>query len=155
MATPIPTPVPTPPVGEVCFPVLGCLPIQGGISEGGYIVLLLLIAIIIIGIGVILIAFRFGAQILKASQEAREEAKAAKVQVQNSHTTNLRDDIDQKDAGSHRKLDVIVTELQAVRRDMTSGFESVHGRIDGLDSRVTNIDVRLNNRSGTIAGKEG
>lgn len=153
MATP--TPIPTSaPVGEICLPVAGCLPVQGGISEGGYIILLVLIAVILlVSLGFFIIV-RYGSAILKAAREAREEAQQAKDQVKNSHTTNFRDDIDQKDAGSHRKLDVIVTELQAVRRDMTSGFESVHGRIDGLDSRVTGIDVRLNRRSGTIGAKE-
>lgn len=131
---------PSAPVGEVCIPVVGCLPVSGGISEGGYIVLLLLTLCIIVGIIVILVFWRYGAVILKNVREVKHETK-------NDHDKNLRDDIDEKDAGSHRKLDTIVAELQSIRRDMSSGFESVHGRIDGLDSRVTGIDVRLNRRA--------
>lgn len=155
MATPTPTPLPsTAPVGEVCLPVVNCLPVSGGISEGGYIVLLLLVAIIVVGIGVLALFWRYGAVILKNVQEAKAEAKAAKTQVQNSHDTNLRDNIDANDEKSHEKLNTIVTELQSIRADMTTRFDGVNERISGIDARVTGIDVRLNSRSGTISGKE-
>lgn len=146
MAVAIPASQPTIISGEVCLPAVGCLPVRGGISEGGYIILFILVVAILFLALVFFITVRYGSAILKAAREAREEAQQAKDQVKNSHEKNLRDDLDEKDLKSHSKLDSIATELQSIRRDMTSGFEAVNGRMDGLDSRITGIDIRLNRR---------
>ena len=139
-AMPSPGPQATP-IGEVCLPAVGCLPLSGGISEGGYIVLLLLIAVIIVGLGLCVVAFRYGAVILKNVQEAKHEVK-------NDHTKNLREDIDDKDVASHVKLDTILERIDALDTKTSGRFDRMNGRLDGVDARITGLDVRLNKRGG-------
>lgn len=131
-----PSPTPT---GQVCLPVAGCLPLSGGISEGGYIVLLLLIAVIIVGLGAFFVAFRYGAEILKNVREAKHEVK-------NDHTKNLREDLDDKDTASHLKLDAILERIDSLDTKTSARFDRMNGRLDGVDARITGLDVRLNRR---------
>lgn len=56
------------------------------------------------------------------SEQAREHSAVARQQVQNSHTTNLRDDIDDLKAGIQSVLDMQLIHTDAIvtlRQDLT------------------------------------
>lgn len=55
-----------------------------------------------------------GVELLRRNREAAADIAATREQVQNSHTTNLRDDID----SLHDDVRTILSELSAARTDL-------------------------------------
>lgn len=68
-------------------------------------------------------------------------------QVSNTHTVNLRDDLDEKFAAVHRAIDNIGSDVRGVRRDIgrnTDQIAYVRQRVDSLVDRVDDLEDTVN-----------
>ena len=108
------------------------IPVRDGITEGG------LIIIGLISLGVLFLWF-FGRvlarkldQTLQEVKSNRAEVAVVKSEVKNSHTTPLREDLDEKDSRSHEKLDKLLSRM-----------DGIDERLSGIDARMTGQDIRL------------
>lgn len=72
----------------------------------------------------------------KAAQETAKDARIVRSQVQNTHSINLRDDIDAK----HRDMLNMINRLEERVR---TRLDSQERRSAGLDERFNRIDSRL------------
>jgi len=63
-------------------------------------------------------------------REISHNTKAAKVQVQNSHETNLRDDLDGKQDETRALLGEVLTEV----RETKGKVENLTGRVETLEN---------------------
>lgn len=157
----LPSPEPDPgPTSRVCFPTGTCIPLSGGISEGGLIVLGVIGILILVLAIIAFVAFRYGNVILsyvKATQaeaaEAKREAVAAKTaaagaqeSITNNHQTHVRDDIDGNQIEIVALVKALMSTVDRMSNDvggMRSEMRDVR-RIAGEDRRrVNDLDARL------------
>ena len=116
------------------------IPINGGITEGGAIIIVIASTILAFVILAILILLKYGSDIRKVAIAARDNAAVTKEHTANHHNKNLREDLDQKDEAQNEKLDKVLAAVESNNRR----FDRVNDRITGLDRRMTGIDARLN-----------
>lgn len=117
------------------------VPIRGGITEGGLIIIGIVLVVLALLIIVIIGLWKYGNDIRTAVRAARLEAAEANKQVTNHHSKNLRIDLDDKDTETHKKLDKVIETVESVN----SRFDRMNDRITGLDRRMTGMDTRINN----------
>lgn len=113
------------------------IPIKGGITEGGAIIIMICLAIITLIVGAIFLVVRYGKRLAAFMADIKADTKETKESTVNSHGPNLRDDID----GKHQE---IRRDIQLMFENMGDRFDTVNRRMDGIDGRVTAIDNRLN-----------
>lgn len=114
------------------------IPVSGGISEGGLIILSILLILLSLVLLAILVIWRFGNNIKNILHEVKADASTAKEQVVNNHTINLRDDLDNKAVVTEDKLDKILEELDSHRVNTNNRFDRMNDRITGIDNRLNN-----------------
>lgn len=116
------------------------IPVRGGITEGGLIIIGICVVIGALLILAIAIVWKFGSDIRAAARAAREDAAHTKNEVVNHHEKNLRVDLDEKDETQNKKLDKLLATVESTN----ARFDRMNDRITGLDRRMTGIDTRLN-----------
>lgn len=114
------------------------IPIRGGISEGGLIIIAIAVCILALLILAITVVWKFGQDIRSAIRMVKADAAEAKIQVANSHSSNLRDDLD----GKHEEIQNAIKELS---EDLTDHSLNVNSRFDRMNDRISGVDQRISN----------
>lgn len=96
---------------------------------GGWVTVIVAIVTSTLGPAVLL---GLGARLNKKVNHLRADAKATRTQVENSHTTNLRDDQDDKHAEVMRTIETVIEMQRAQGRDIGGMRE---------DSRLIRLDI--------------
>lgn len=124
--------IPHPPLGDVT------IPIRGGITEGGLIVISILAVVLAALVIVALALWRFGAA-LAARMKAVQEQVANDHKKPDGEPLLLRDDLDEKHDENAKKLDRALILLGTVQRDvaflMRRAIEQ-EDRIDDLEDTI-------------------
>jgi hypothetical protein len=115
------------------------IPVRGGITEGGLIIIGIVLVILAILVLAIILVWRYGAKFASALNAVKAETKGAHEQVRNDHKINLRDDMDAKHSESMQAM-------IALRSHVDARFDTMNDRISGVDDRVNNLDTRLTNQ---------
>lgn len=127
------------------------IPINGGISEGGLIVLLILACVLSVLVILLVLLWRYKknieewfSSIKKDVDTVKEDAAIAKEQVANTHDSNFRDDMDEKHTEVTQLSERILTIVNDGFLAIHQRFDTVNDRITGVDKRVSGIDTRIN-----------
>lgn len=73
------------------------------------------------------------------ANRGRQHAKAARTQVENNHSTNLREEGDERHAQNTTTLEAIQSDIRGIRRDvgrLTDRSHKHEDRIDEIDERT-------------------
>lgn len=117
------------------MPDIISIPVNGGISEGGLIVLGVLGVVLVELMILLVLLVKYGPRILAGIKSLQD-------QVANDHTKAdgsphlLRDDLDGKHNSNDRKLDTLVNGMSEIRRDvqwLTRRLIDQGDRIDTLE----------------------
>lgn len=128
------------------------IPIRGGITEGGLIIIMITVAIIALIVFVMFILIRYGRRFSAWLAEIRADTAETKESTVNSHGPNLRDDLDQKVAALQKNMNAKHDEMQRnmdakhseLREDIRALFTNMGDRFDTANRRMDGIDARLN-----------